>query len=153
MQDLVFSSPVGNLRVTCQDNQLAGVHLNSEGLLCRPSTDLQQNILNQFESYFASFNFGFSLPILQEGSEHQKKVWAYLASIPTGKVRTYGEVAKAIGSSAQAVGNACRHNPLPIVVPCHRVVAASDIGGFSGATDGELLNIKRFLLKHEGLAY
>jgi methylated-DNA-[protein]-cysteine S-methyltransferase len=73
-----------------------------------------------------------------------------LRSIPPGRTRTYGELASKLGTSARAVGGACRANPCPVVVPCHRVVAANGLGGFAGDTSGRKLEVKRWLLRHEG---
>ena len=70
--------------------------------------------------------------------------------IPIGQVVTYGELAKALDSSARAVAGACRANPIPILIPCHRVVAATGLGGYMGETGGEALAIKQWLLQHEG---
>ena len=83
----------------------------------------------------------------------QESVLRQLQSIPYGETRTYGEIAKILKTSPRAVGNACRKNPLPIVIPCHRVVAAKGIGGYSGATSGETLDIKFHLLQLEGIRY
>ncbi len=91
------------------------------------------------------------IPLALRGSDFQLRVWAALRSIPVGETRTYGELAAVLGSGARAVGNACRQNPCPLVVPCHRVVARAGIGGFAGAVDGEVLAIKRWLLRHEGV--
>jgi len=80
----------------------------------------------------------------------QQKVLKQLLQIPYGETRTYGEIAEILKTSPRAVGNACRKNPLPIIIPCHRVVAANGIGGYSGATGGDLLDIKYRLLQLEG---
>jgi methylated-DNA-[protein]-cysteine S-methyltransferase len=77
-------------------------------------------------------------------------IWALLRAIPVGQTRTYGEVARELGSAARAVGQACRANPCPIVVPCHRVVGRHGLGGFAGDHQGSRLAIKRWLLHHEG---
>jgi methylated-DNA-[protein]-cysteine S-methyltransferase len=84
------------------------------------------------------------------GTPFQQGVWRELIRIPFGETRSYGELAKKLGSSARAVAGACRRNPLPLLVPCHRVVAKNGIGGFMGKTDGQALAIKRWLLQHEG---
>jgi len=83
----------------------------------------------------------------------QKKVLQQLQKIPYGETRTYGEIAKILRTSPRAVGNACRNNPLPIIIPCHRVVSATGIGGYDGAKSGKLLEIKRKLLAKEGLSF
>lgn len=81
----------------------------------------------------------------------QKNVLKQLQKIPYGETRTYGDIAKILKTSPRAVGNACRTNPLPIIIPCHRVVAANGIGGYDGATKGKTLGIKYQLLKQEGI--
>ncbi len=84
------------------------------------------------------------------GTPYQQKVWRALQRIPVGEVRTYGELANELDSCARAVAQACRANPLPILIPCHRVVAANGLGGYMGQTEGAGLAIKRWLLHHEG---
>ena len=87
-----------------------------------------------------------------ERRQQTKSAVREIAAIPRGEVRTYGDLAKRLGSSARAVGQACGDNPVPIVVPCHRVVGANGIGGFAHAADGYLVATKRWLLAHEGIA-
>jgi methylated-DNA-[protein]-cysteine S-methyltransferase len=84
------------------------------------------------------------------GTPFQQRLWRELTRIPFGETRSYGELAKKLNSSARAVAGACRRNPLPLLVPCHRVVAKNGPGGFMGCTDGPALEIKRWLLQHEG---
>lgn len=91
----------------------------------------------------------FNLPVRMQGTVFQKKVWQLLQGIPAGELVTYGELAKQLNSSARAVGNACRCNPVPVVVPCHRVVAKNHSGGYSGETSGRMLDIKNWLIEHE----
>jgi methylated-DNA-[protein]-cysteine S-methyltransferase len=84
------------------------------------------------------------------GTPFQRRVWHALRRIPSGCTRSYGELARELGSSARAVGGACRRNPIPIVVPCHRVIAAGGgAGGFMGQRSGDALAIKTWLLDHE----
>ncbi len=106
----------------------------------------------QLAAYFADPDFRFSLPLSEAGSAFQRKVWDAIAAIPRGSVRTYGQVAKHIGSAPRAVGQACGANWFPLVIPCHRVTAAGGLGGFSNHDDenGFHLGVKRWLLKHEG---
>jgi len=92
----------------------------------------------------------FDLPLAVQGTPFQRRVWQALGRIPSGTTRSYGELAAALGSSARAVGGACRRNPVPVVVPCHRVIAAGGAaGGFMGQRDGEAVAIKTWLLNHE----
>jgi methylated-DNA-[protein]-cysteine S-methyltransferase len=107
----------------------------------------------QVQRYFADPDFQFTLPLVEAGSAFQKKVWDAISAIPRGTVRTYGQVAKHIGSAPRAVGQACGANWFPLVIPCHRVTAAGGLGGFSNQDDenGFHLSVKRWLLKHEGV--
>lgn len=102
----------------------------------------------QLDAYFDGDLTCFDLPVNPMGTKHQEKVWSAMTAIPYGQTTTYGEMAKDIGSAAQAVGGACGRNPIPILIPCHRVVArAAKLGGYSG--DGGLYT-KRALLVLEG---
>lgn len=116
---------------------------------------LVTEVMRQIRCYATDSRYKFNLPLAPEGTAFQQKVWLMLRQIECGDVMQYGEVAKALTGSrgaARAVGNACRHNPLPVIVPCHRVVAKQGIGGFSGdGVDGKV-SIKRQLLLHEGVA-
>lgn len=106
----------------------------------------------QIQSYLDDPAFAFDLPLRLAGTHHRLAVWEAMQRIPAGCTRTYGELAAEVKSSARAVGGACGANPLPLVVPCHRVIAAgSRIGGFMGArAEGFELSVKRWLLGHEG---
>jgi methylated-DNA-[protein]-cysteine S-methyltransferase len=84
-------------------------------------------------------------------TDFQRSVLEQLQKIPCGETRTYGDIAKQLKTSPRAVGNACRNNPLPIIIPCHRVLAASGLGGYDGAVSGKKLDIKSSLLKLEGV--
>ncbi len=107
----------------------------------------------QVEQYLGDADFVFSFPLPAVGSVFQRKVWAAIAAIPRGTVRTYGDVARQIGSAPRAVGQACGANWFPLVIPCHRVTAAGGLGGFSNHDDenGFHLSVKRWLLAHEGV--
>ena len=152
-ESFVIDTPVGRIKIEVENDQLKKMDLNIELPICLPKTNLGKKIAEQIQGYFEDCDYCFDLVLPQEGTEHQLKVWSALSKIPRGKVLTYGELAKLIGSSPRAIGNACRRNPIPIIVPCHRIVAAADIGGFAGKKDGQLLNIKKTLLKHEGLIF
>lgn len=125
-----------------------------------PATDPEQPPVNaaaevavaQFQAYFADSRFRFSIPLATAGTAFQQRVWAALQAIPPGTVLTYGELAKQLNTAARAIGNACRSNPVPILIPCHRVVAQQGLGGYAGEITGDPLAIKRWLLRHEGVA-
>lgn len=105
--------------------------------------------LGQVEDYFAGKRRVFDLPIAPHGTPFQRKVWRRIATIPFGTFETYGSLARVLGGvAAQAVGQACGRNPVGLLVPCHRVLAAGPrLGGYGGSED-----VKRWLLAHEGIA-
>lgn len=106
----------------------------------------------QLEAYRRDANSRFDLPVVIEGTELQKSVWKAMCAIPRGRTRTYGDVARELGTDPREVGQCCGDNRLPLVIPCHRIVAADGIGGFGHATSGYLLEAKRWLLMHEAAA-
>ena len=114
-----------------------------------PRNPLAERAARQLERYRADSGATFDLPLLIEGSPFQRALWEAMCSIPHGQTRTYGELAQQLGAEARAIGQACGDNRLPIVIPCHRVVAANGIGGFAHATGGFLIEAKRWLLRHE----
>jgi methylated-DNA-[protein]-cysteine S-methyltransferase len=101
----------------------------------------------QIQDYFDGTRASFDLPLAPHGTAFQRRVWDALRAIPCGASRSYGDLARQLGSSARAVGQANGNNPIPILIPCHRVVAAlGALGGYSG---GEGPTTKLWLLEHE----
>lgn len=100
----------------------------------------------QLQAYFQDPEAGFDLPLQVEGSAFQRQVCAAMQAIPLGETRTYGDLSKALGVPAQAIGQGCGGNPIAVIIHCHRVLGASGLGGFSGAGGVET---KVWLLKHE----
>jgi methylated-DNA-[protein]-cysteine S-methyltransferase len=149
----VVDTKIGVIEVVYQNDQISRIILDCKKSINPELNPFEEMIPAQLESYFGDASYQLTLPIDLIGTKHQKAVWTKMLEIPCGSVMTYGDIAKLIGSSGQAVGNACRNNPIPIIVPCHRVVAANAIGGFSGATEGALVKIKQVLLAHEGVHY
>lgn len=117
-----------------------------------PQDAVAELAAQQVQRYCADADFPFTLPLAVVGSPFQRRVWEAICSIPRGQVRTYGELAKYLESAPRAIGQACGDNWFPLAVPCHRVTSASGLGGFSHSDDanGYLLNVKRWLLAHEG---
>jgi len=117
------------------------------------SNSFTQNITDQLCAYFKDARALFDIDITTSGTPYQQQVWQALRDIPAGNTLQYGELAKQLSSSARAIGNACRANPTPIITPCHRIVAANGLGGFSGQTSHsakqDKLIIKRWLINHE----
>ncbi len=111
---------------------------------------LARQVATQLSAYFRDPRQRLDdLPIAAEGTAFQRRVWASLRQIPAGQTFTYGQLATGLASGARAVGNACRRNPLPLLVPCHRVVARHGPGGYAGSKAGNLFLIKQALLAHE----
>ena len=147
-------TPVGPLGVVVDAGVLREIRFLERLPSARGATPdpAAQRILERIAAYFEDPEAPFGLPLSPRGTPFQQRVWQAMRAIPPGRVRSYGEIARELGSSPRAVGNACRRNPIPIVVPCHRVVSAGGIGGYAGATGGRKLAIKRWLLAHEGVA-
>ena len=114
-----------------------------------PRNALAEEAARQLERYRQDPDARFDLPLQVEGTPFQRRLWDALCEIPRGRTMTYGELARRLGGEARAVGQACGDNRLPVVIPCHRVVAANGIGGFAHSTGGYLLEAKRWLLLHE----
>ena len=114
-----------------------------------PTDALAERACRQIERYTDDPDYRFKLPLKTLGTPFQRRVWAQIAAIPRGETRTYGDLARALHSAPRAVGQACGTNYFPLVIPCHRVVAASGLGGFAHASGGYLLEVKRRLLAHE----
>ena len=114
-----------------------------------PLTPAAALACQQLEAYVEDADFRFTLLLSVEGTLHQMAVWRAMQNIPRGETRTYGELARAIKSAPRAVGQACGKNPVPIVIPCHRIVGSTGLGGFMGAPDGDPIKIKQWLLAHE----
>ena len=136
--------------IRCDGDEITEIHYLEAQKEMRPTTPLAHEAVRQLRAYFADPAFEFGLPLAAVGSHFQRRVWAQISSIPCGETQSYGEVAAAIRSGPRAVGNACGANPYPLVVPCHRVIAANQkIGGFGKGNGNFLLDIKRALLTHE----
>jgi methylated-DNA-[protein]-cysteine S-methyltransferase len=152
--DVTVDFPKMKVAVATRDARVVGIRylpLETAGIAAKNS--LAEKAARQLERYREDPDAKFDLPLLIEGSAFQKSVWNAMCAIPRGRTRTYGELAKELGDgtfeTARAVGQACGDNRLPIVIPCHRVVAANGIGGFSHSTEGYLIEVKRWLLAHE----
>lgn len=146
-----LKTPFGMLGIRCTEDALTGIEFLAPNAKPQaPRTEFARKVCDQLEAYCDDPDFRFDLPLSTGGTTHQQKVWQVMRKIPRGKVKSYGEVAQALNSSALAVGQACGANPIPVVIPCHRIVGKSGLGGFANHRDGYLLDIKRWLLAHEG---
>ncbi len=155
MFNAVIDAPFGKVGVRTEAGAIYEiVYLPESVPSAEPDNALARSAAEQIERYIERASAPFDLPLAQVGSAFQQRVWQAIADIPPGTVQTYGQIAKRIGSAPSAVGQACGANYFPLVIPCHRVVSASGIGGFAHHDDdGYYLKIKRWLLAHEGIPY
>lgn len=115
-----------------------------------PKGALAKEVCDQLSAYVRDSRFVFDLSLHIGGTLHQRRVWRAIEAIPAGTTRSYADIAAELNSAPRAVGQACGANRLPIVIPCHRVIARNGgLGGFMNASDGMPLSIKRWLLSHE----
>jgi methylated-DNA-[protein]-cysteine S-methyltransferase len=148
--DAVIDAPFGRVGVVMSDKTLVDVSFLPRSVrLIAPTSVSTRRVCRDLARYFLRPQTKFIVALALEGTPFQQRVWRALQRIPPGQVMSYGALARRLKSSARAVGNACRRNPIPIIVPCHRVVAANGDGGFMGKRGGQALAIKRWLLAHE----
>ena len=145
----VMSSPCGVLGLVCNHNELRQIHFLSSSPLFKPRSGFAREVVRQLQEYFENPDFCFNLPLADSDTAYQRRVREGLLAVPVGETLSYGQFARQINTGARAVANACRRNPFPIVVPCHRIVAKDDIGGYVGEVSGAAVDTKRWLLRHE----
>ena len=147
----VIDTPVGRLGLRAQANVLTSVDFLPDGAdLREPLSPFLRTAVARLRAYFRDRETNFDLALSPTGTAYQRSIWKALAAIPCGQVQTYAQLAQQAGGSARSVAAACKANPWPIIVPCHRVVAKNGLGGYCGATAGRALENKRWLLRHEG---
>ena len=145
-----FESPIGKIFIAGDGESLTGLWFENQNFFPKnlgDEIDLEvfDQTIDWLEIYFSGKNPEFTPRIKIEGTDFQKKVWKYLHQIPSGKVETYGNIAKNLKTSARAIGNAVAKNPISIIVPCHRVIGANGkLTGYAGGIDR-----KNFLLELE----
>jgi methylated-DNA-[protein]-cysteine S-methyltransferase len=152
--DACLRAPFATLGITTGEHHVTGIRFLATSVAAQVPRkgSLAHLACVQIQAYLEDPRNVFELPLRLAGTRHRLAVWEAMQRIPTGSTRSYGELALELGSSARAVGGACGANPIPLVVPCHRVVAARGaLGGFMGArAEGFELSVKRWLLEHEG---
>ena len=147
----VVAAPGFALGVRCTGEEVTGIEFLEPQPERAPGNPLAAEAVRQLHAYLADPAFQFGLPLRPSGTAFQRRVWEQIAAIPNGQTRSYGQLAKDLKNAPRAVGQACGANPFPLVVPCHRVVAADGgLGGFARQGGGFLLDVKRWLLRHEG---
>ena len=148
-QTVYYHTPVGLLAIQMRGKLLCKLEWT---LVTPPGSEyaeLPAALEQQFNQYWLTGKFTMQAALLQQGTEFQQKIWHTLYQIPLGQTKTYGELAKELDTGPRALANACRKNPFPLIIPCHRVQAKTGIGGYAGASSGKLVKIKAALLKHE----
>lgn len=147
----ILAAPTFVLGILCNDDEITGIDYLEPRAEIAPQSLLAKEAVRQLRAYLKNPVFDFGLPLAATGTAFQRRVWNQIAAIPAGKTQSYGEISDAIKSGPRAVGNACGRNPYPLVVPCHRVIAAHQgLGGFARQRGGFLLEVKKWLLQHEG---
>ena len=146
-------TPFAHLALLFDGDELLEIDfIDTRAQLITPQSQQAKNIVQQIQAYCQHSKRSFKVKLRLQGTAFQQSVWHELQKIPFGQVKTYGELARQLRTSPRAVGNACRRNPVPLIIPCHRIVAATGIGGYAGTTSGQVHSIKRELLQHEGVA-
>ena len=145
----VVDTPIGPLGLVASGTGLQAIVFDGRRIRARERSPVLAEAARQLDGYFAGELLTFDLPLELRGTDFQRRCWEALASIPYGQTVSYGEQARRLGlgsDAARAVGAANGQNPLPIILPCHRVLGADgSLTGFGGG-----LEVKRFLLEHEG---
>jgi len=148
--DVIIPSPVGNLGFCLIEEKLATIQFLPSSKARNPALKKRlEPILAELSAYFRDPRHRFNLALQPSGTRFQKTVWKMMQEIPSGKTVTYLDLAQRLNTSPRAIGQACRQNPLPILIPCHRVVSKMGLGGFSGEKEGKFMKIKQDLLQHE----
>lgn len=146
----VMPAPFGALGICVEHGELTDIDfLSASAATVAPVDDLARHICERLAAYLADAGASLDLPVAVAGTPFQQRVWRAIRAIPPGRTLTYTELAERVGSGARAVANACGANRIPLVIPCHRVVARHGLGGFMGGRGVDALTIKQWLLAHE----
>lgn len=151
-------TPLGGLKIEVQESGIESITFLHRTVVSKtdfsvadPRYQLVVALISQLENYFChNSKHRFSVPITLSGTPLQIKIWRRIAKIPGGSTESYGALAQEFATSPRVIGNACRKNPVPLLIPCHRVIASNGrLGGYCGTTGGKQLKIKAWLLAHE----
>lgn len=149
-----YPAPFAVLGIRTAGGRVDGIeYLPRHAATLDPLNRLAERTCRQIERYLDDADFRFDLPFEFRGTEFQCRVWKAIYRIPSGRTRSYLDIARELRTAPRPVGAACGANLIPLVIPCHRVLASRGIGGFMHARGGAPLEIKRWLLKHEGVLH
>ena len=147
--DVIINAPFGGVGIHLESDYVVGIQLFPIQQDARETShQFAQYIAYKISQYFMQAGSILDIPYAISGTSFQQRVWKAISAIPVGEVLTYSDLAKKVGSGPRAVANACGANRLPLLIPCHRVVARNGLGGFMQGVDGGL-KIKSWLLAHE----
>lgn len=146
----IMVCPFAALGVRVEEGRLTGIDFLPASMQSMPAQGgVAQIICRQLAVYMQEPSVAFDVPLDLRGTPFQQRVWAAIRAIPVGQTISYAELAARVGSGPRAVANACGANPIPVIIPCHRVVASHGLGGFMGGKKSTALSIKSWLLEHE----
>ena len=147
-----YATPFAVLGITTDGAAVTGVrYLPRSTQQVPPHDRVAERACREIERYLVDPAHRFAVPYRLDGTPFQCRVWREIEKLCPIKTITYGDIARRLGTAARAVGGACGANPVPLIVPCHRVLAAGGLGGFMGGKKSFSLGIKRWLLRHEGI--
>lgn len=145
-------APFAVLGVRTAGEQLLSIEYLPKGAATlAPVNRFAERVCRQLERYLDDADYRFDLPFEYRGTPFQCKVWRAISGIPRGRTMTYVGIARQLRTAPRPIGGACGANRIPLVIPCHRVLGANGIGGFMHARSGFPLEVKRWLLRHEGV--
>lgn len=149
----IMATPLGRVGIRMNGNAVSELDYLAADTAEQPPLDAAtEAVVAQLAAYFRNAHAPLTVRLAPAGTAFQQRVWTALQAIPVGSVVSYGELARQLGTAPRAIGGACRSNPLPILIPCHRVVSRNGgLGGYTGELAGDPLGIKRWLLRHEGV--
>ena len=148
-----MATPFAVLGIRTTGDTLTGIEYLPRGAATlAPLNRLTERVCRQIERYLDDPRFRFDLPFDYRGTDFQCRVWRAISGIPSGRTLTYVDIARRLRTAPRPVGGACGANRIPLVIPCHRVLGANGLGGFMNARSGFPLEVKRWLLRHEGMS-
>jgi len=147
-----YAAPFAVLGITTDGAVVTGLrYLPRSTPWAAPRDRVAERACREIERYLADPGYRFTVPYRLDGTSFQRRVWREIEKLYPIKTTSYGDIARCLHSAARAVGGACGANPVPLIVPCHRVLAAHGLGGFMGGKEAFPLSVKRWLLRHEGI--